>query len=62
MSPRGYDPQSQEPALDEKKEYLLDMIEQLSRFARDIGEIEVAIHLDATAEARRFTLEKRVTS
>jgi hypothetical protein len=45
----------------DRRDYLLDMIEQLAELAREIGEIEVAIHLDATAEARRHTIEKRET-
>jgi hypothetical protein len=42
----------------DRRDYLLDMIEQLAELAREIGEIEVAIHLDATVEARRYALEK----
>ena len=41
-----------------RRDYLLDMIEQLAELAREIGEIEVAIHLEATVEARRYALEK----
>jgi len=41
----------------DRRDYLLDMIEQLAELAREIGEIEVAIHLDATAKARRHTLK-----
>lgn len=42
----------------DRREYLLDMIEQLAALAREIGEIEVAIHLDATAAAGRHTADK----
>jgi hypothetical protein len=41
-----------------KREYLIDMIEQLAELAREIGEIEVAILLDATAAARRHTIDQ----
>jgi hypothetical protein len=43
----------------DRREYLLDMIEQLAEFAKEIGEIEVALLLEATAAARRHTIEKR---
>jgi hypothetical protein len=37
-------------------DYFIDMIQQLAEHARALGEIEVAIHLDATVEARRHAL------
>ncbi len=39
-------------------DYFVDLIEQLAERARDLGEIEVALHLEATAMARRLTLER----
>ena len=59
MSPKLITPFTRDTGSDERRDYLLDMIEQLSSLAREIGEIEVAIHLDATAEARRHTLDRR---
>jgi hypothetical protein len=38
------------------QDYFIDMIGQLSDKARSIGEVVVAIHLDAIAEARRHAL------
>ena len=34
-------------------EYLFDMIDQLAALARKLGEIDVAIHLEAVTAARR---------
>ncbi len=38
-------------------DYFVDMIEQLAERARELGEFEVAVHLEATAKARRERLD-----
>ena len=43
----------------EHLDYLLDMLDQLAELARKIDEREVALHLEATTEARRLSLERR---
>ena len=45
-----------EPENDDAGDYFVELIEQLAERARDLGEIEVAAHLAATANARRFAL------
>jgi hypothetical protein len=40
----------------DEADYFVDMIEQLAERARGLGQIEIAIHLDAAAKARRYTL------
>jgi hypothetical protein len=47
-----------EPGNDEAADYFVDLIEQLAERARELGEFEVAVHLDATAKARRCALEQ----
>ncbi len=43
-------------------DYFVDMIEQLAERARELGEFEVAVHLEATAKARRHRLDGRYES
>ena len=43
--------------IDGHSDYFVDMIEQLAERAREIGEVEVALHLEATAKARREKLD-----
>jgi hypothetical protein len=40
-------------------DYFVDMVEQLAERARALGEVEVAIHLDAAAKARQYALSQR---
>lgn len=41
-------------------EYLLDMISELAKLARETGEIHVAIHLEAIIAARRAIARDRL--
>jgi hypothetical protein len=45
---------------EDDQDYFIDMIGQLSDKARQLGEVAVAIHLDAMAEARRHALRNRL--
>ena len=47
-----------EPENDDAGDYFVELIEQLAERARELGEIEVAVHLDATAKARRCALDQ----
>ena len=54
----AFEPVPPEAEDDEQPDYFIDMIAQLAERARALGEVEVAIHLDATAAARRHALAK----
>lgn len=47
------------PPDDDQLDYFVDMIKQLANRARALGDVEVAIQLDSTAEARRYALSRK---
>ena len=44
---------------DGAREYLLEMVEEMAKMARRVGEFEVAIHLQAILDAERSAGRKR---